>query len=552
VVVVSYVEPRVFSEVELGLARLLGHQAGQALDRARLHDDARRRAAWDTFLAETSRSLDEVARLQPRAERLVARMAPELADWAAVQLYVGEAGVRAEAGNPPGDPDRLAEQLEAAYLSGTAQLPVGPGEDCAVLPLLARGRTLGTLALRLPTGERALGEAFLTDLAERAALALENARLYEQERAIARTLQRSLLAGGMPADPSFTVETHHQPATDDLEVGGDWYDAFLITGDKLAVVIGDVVGRGIDAASTMGQLRSAIRALASAEAGPARLLERLDRFVDRVESARMATVGYAEITLSTGEMTYACAGHLPPLLQQPGAEPAYLWGGRSAPLGSWAGRAVRTQAKTVLPPGSRLLLYTDGLIERRGRSLDAGFALLAKAFELRAGAPLPNLTREIAGTLVGAAHPDDVCLLCVALGAEKRLERTIPADVTQVAALRKDLRLWLAANAVDDDGSHAILLACSEAVANAVEHGYRDDPLGTVQVAATMRDDAIEVVVRDQGVWRDGQRPASRGRGLELIRQVMDEVSIEHDGGTSVTMRRVRPRPASGRRAGRA
>ena len=533
--------PRSLTDAELDVVRLLGHQASQALDRARLYDDARRREARATFLAETTRALDETQRLLTRTERLIEQVVPEVAEWAAVRLLIGPQGVHAEAGAPAPDPVRLAARVTAVAAAGKPSfVDDGPDPDCAVLPLTARGRVLGTIALRLPPGGRtAAAEAsFLLDLADRAALALENARLYEQERTIAQTLQRSLLAGDVPADRRFAVETHYQPATQDLEVGGDWFDAFLINSDKLVVVVGDVVGRGIDAATTMGQLRSAIRALASAEAGPARLLERLDMFVVRVESARMATVAYAEITLSTGEMTYACAGHMPPLLQVPGEAPRFLWDGRSAPLGSRAGRTARLEHRTVLPPGSRLLLYTDGLVERRDRSIDEGLRLLADELAERREAPLPGLSAALAGTLVGGDHPDDVCLICVALGAEDRLDRTIPADAVQIARLRQDLRGWLASHGLDEETRQAVLLACSEAVANAIEHGYSGDKSGVVVVAATMSSDAIEVQVSDQGSWRPASTDIARGRGLQLIRQVMDQVVISKDAGTTVTMRR--------------
>jgi serine/threonine-protein kinase RsbW len=537
----GFTAPRGFTDGELDLARLLGHQAGQALERARLYDDARRREARAVFLADITRALDEVPRLAPRARRLVARLVPEIAEWASVRLPVGP-GIVAEAGGPAPDAARLAVRAAAVTITGQPQLTAdGPDPYCAVLPLTVRGRVLGTLALRLPPGGRtAHAEAvFLGDLADRAALACENARLYEQERAIALTLQRSLLAGDLPADSRFAVETHYQAATEDLEVGGDWYDVFPITPDKLAVVVGDVVGRGIDAASTMGQLRSAIRALASAEAGPARLLERLDAFVGRVESARMATVAYAEITLSTGAVRYACAGHLPPLVQSPGESPRLLWGGRSAPLGARAGRTVRLEETVLLPVGSRLLLYTDGLIERRDRPLDEGFALLATEFAARRDAPLPGLPAGLAAALVGTEHRDDVCLLCIAFGTQQRLARAIAADAGHIAWLRKDLRGWLTAHRVDEDSRHALLLACSEAVANAIEHGYRGDPSGVVEVAATVLPGAIEVVVHDRGTWRPQRTDSARGRGLALIRELMDHVSVDRQGGTTVTMRRL-------------
>ncbi|HYN96144.1 MAG TPA: SpoIIE family protein phosphatase [Pilimelia sp.] len=415
----------------------------------------------------------------------------------------------------------------------------GGADHRVVLPLTVRGKVLGTLALRLPAaGRPAQAELpFLRDVADRAALALENARLYEQQRDVAETLQRSLLADVLPTDRRFAIETHYRTATQGLQVGGDWYDAFLITGDKLAIVVGDVVGRGIEAASTMGQLRSAIRALAATELGPARLLERLDRFVDRLPSAHMATVAYAEIVLSTGEMVYSCAGHMPPLLHPPGADPQLLWGGRSAPLGSRVGRTARVEDTLPLPAGARLLLYTDGLIERRDRLLDEGFALLSDALGQRRDAPLAELVTQLADALVGTERRDDVCLLCLRFGAEPRLERVIPADATQIAALRKDLRGWLGAHDVDEDTGHAVVLACSEAVANAIEHGYRDDPAGVVVINAVRTTDGVQLRVSDRGSWRPERADVARGRGLFMIRQLMDDVTVETDGGTTITMR---------------
>jgi len=545
----DFAGPHELTAGELRVVRLLGHQAGQALDRARLYDDARRREARATFLAETTRALEALPRLMPRARKLVERMVPEIAEWAAVRLRVGPAGLLADAGGPAPDPDRLGERIAAVVGDGTARLTDGEGldpdcldPDCAVLPLAASGRVLGTLALRMAPGRRtaAAEAAFLGDLADRAGLALENARLHEQERAIARTLQRSLLAGDLPSDPRFAIETHYQAAAQDLEVGGDWFDAFLITPDKLAVVVGDVVGRGIDAATTMGQLRSAIRALASAEAGPARLLERLDRFVDRVESARMATVAYAEVELATNEVVYACAGHMPPLLIEPGGSPRYLLDARSGALGSRAGRPERREQRAHLTPGGRLLLYTDGLVERRNRGIDSGFELLARAYAGRRDAPLPGLAAGLADALVGRDHADDVCLLCLSLGTDDRLERSIGADPVQIALLRKDLRGWLTAHAVDEESLQAVLLASSEAVANAIEHGYRDNPLGLVDLVATVTPEAVQVRISDRGRWRASSTDVARGRGLRLIRQVMDQVSFDRDDGTTVTMRRTR------------
>ncbi len=511
----TFAEAHTVTEAELQLARLLGQQAGQALDRARLYDEARQREERANFLAATTRALDEISELRPRAQLLVDRIVPGIAGYAAVR--------------PVGSADPLAEAGE-------------PGDGVTDLALTVRGEHSGTLSLRLHTDRPPVEPVFLAELADRAALALENARLYEREREVARTLQRSLLAGEPPTDLRFAVETHYRPGARGLEVGGDWYDAFLVTPDRLAVVVGDVVGRGLEAASTMGQLRSAVRALAAADAGPATLVERLDRFVDRHDPARMATVAYAEIDLAAGVMTYCCAGHLPPLLLPAHADPELLWGGRSAPLGSRAGLTARAEATVRLVDGDRLLLYTDGLIERRDRPLDVGFDLLAQAFAQRRRAPLKGLTARLADALVGDDETlDDVCLLCVSIGAEPRLERSIPADPHRISALRGDLRGWLAGRGVDDDSRDAILLACSEAVANAIEHGYRSAAHGVVTVTATLSGDDVVVRVRDQGSWRDpGPDDAARGRGrgLFLVRELTDAMDIEKDGGTTVTMRR--------------
>ncbi|MCA2217904.1 SpoIIE family protein phosphatase [Jidongwangia harbinensis] len=536
----SFAAPKELTDSELRVVRLLGQHAGQALDRARLYDQARRREDRAVFLVETTHALEGTQRLTERARRLVDRLVPEIADWARVWLQVGADGLTEEAGGPAPDPDRLAGQIAAVAVSGEPDRDAA-GLGCVIQPLVVRGRVLGTLALRPTAALRRVSEgAFLTDLADRAALSLENARLYEQERIVARTLQRSLLAHETPQDPRFLLDTHYQAGARDLEVGGDWYDSFLIGPDRLAVVVGDVVGRGIEAATTMGQLRSAIRALASAEAGPARVLQGLDHFVERAENARMATVVYAEIALDSGEMTYVCAGHPPPLLYEPARPPRYLLDGRSAPLGSRSGRTERIEQRIRLNPGSRLLMYTDGLIERRTRPLDRGLEVLATEYARRCDAPMPGLTAGLTDLLAGREHADDVCLLCVALGAEQRLERSIGADPVQIGLLRQDLRGWLATNSVGDECAQAVLLACSEAVANAIEHGYRDDPFGVVDVTATVSTEAVEIRVSDRGTWRDAHVDVARGRGLQLIRQVMDHVAFDRSDGTTVTMRRIR------------
>jgi hypothetical protein len=198
-------------------------------------------------------------------------------------------------------------------------------------------------------------------------------RRYEQEllharrreQGVALELQRSLLAGALTDAEELEIGVAYHPADKGLEVGGDWYDAFwLVPEETLAVVVGDVVGRGLAAAATMGQLRSALRALASTGFEPGALLEALSEFSRRHELGQMATVAYAEIDVRLGLMRYACAGHPPPVVVEP-AKPARLASeGRSPPLDAHSFWTDRPDASVRLPPGAMVVFYSDGLIER--------------------------------------------------------------------------------------------------------------------------------------------------------------------------------------------
>ena len=229
---------------------------------------------------------------------------------------------------------------------------------------------------------------------------------------VAQTLQRSLLAGAPPRDPRFEVATLYQPAVEHLQVGGDWHDAFTLSSGKVGIVVGDVVGRGVAAASAMGQLRSAVRALAGAGLEPAAVLRHLDTFVEQVEAARYATLAYAEVDPGTGAVTFASAGHLPPVLLGPGHAPELFMGGRSPPLGITAPGSARGEGGFALQPGAGFLLYTDGLIERRQESIDAGLDRLLAAVRANPGASPAELVETLPLALLERdASDDDVCLL---------------------------------------------------------------------------------------------------------------------------------------------
>jgi serine/threonine-protein kinase RsbW len=168
----------------------------------------------------------------------------------------------------------------------------------------------------------------------------------------------------------------------------------------------------------MGQFRSAVRALAAADSGPGRLLERLDRFVEGVDAAEMATLAYAEVDLRDGSVLFACAGHPPPVLVEGQGRSGLLWEGRSAPLGAQFGDATRPEARCTLPPGALLVLYTDGLVERRDEALDQSIDELAVELASWSDRPFADLADGVTDALVGKGRTDDdVCLLAVAFRA---------------------------------------------------------------------------------------------------------------------------------------
>jgi serine/threonine-protein kinase RsbW len=203
----------------------------------------------------------------------------------------------------------------------------------------------------------------------------------------------------------------------ELEVGGDWYDAFwLDEGRTLGLVVGDVVGRGLDASATMGQLRSAVRALASTGLSPSALLEALDGYARRHDVGGMTTLVYAELDLQARELRFASAGHLPPLVAEPGEAATMLWEGRSVPLDSFGLAGPREIAVRRLAPGSAVMLYTDGLVERRDRTLDDGLEALCGEFADHRDAPAEELAETLLESLCDPEHADDVCVLALRLG----------------------------------------------------------------------------------------------------------------------------------------
>jgi phosphoserine phosphatase RsbU/P len=239
-----------------------------------------------------------------------------------------------------------------------------------------------------------------------------------REHEIALKLQRSMLDGALSAPEGCELDVIYRAGMSGMEVGGDWYDAFWLgDGERIGLVVGDVVGRGLEAAAAMGQLRSAVRALASTGLPPAALLERMDEYPRRYGIGKMCTLVYAELAPADGLLRFGCAGHPPPLVAEPGEPPRFLWGGRSTPLDAFSAGTSREQATEQLKPGGMVLLYTDGLVEQRTRPVDEGMELLRSGVAARIGDPLPAVLRHAIDAASESEHSDDVCALAARIGA---------------------------------------------------------------------------------------------------------------------------------------
>jgi PAS domain S-box-containing protein len=373
------------------------------------------------------------------------------------------------------------------------------------------------------------------DIHERKLMQERLQEVYEVEHTIAETLQRSLLPERLPQIEGLGLVPRYLPAGHDAAIGGDWYDALERMDGRVALIVGDVVGHGLRAAATMGQLRNAFRAYGLIESSPAEVMARVNRLV--MSDDAMATVLYLVLDRETGELTFSAAGHPPPLLLAPdGAR--FLEGGRSMPIGA-ADPAVFREATGVLPPGSTLLLYTDGLVERRGVPLEESLDALAKAAS-EAEDDLEKLCDGVLSAVLPRMQPsDDVALLAVrpsAVSADA-LRLSLPAEPESLALLRRRLERFLHAAGADELEAYEITLTVCEAAGNAIEHAYGPGD-ASFDVEAALVADELVASVRDHGQWRD-RRGEHRGRGIKIIMGLMDDVNIEsQNGGTLVTMRR--------------
>jgi PAS domain S-box-containing protein len=281
------------------------------------------------------------------------------------------------------------------------------------VPLKARANVLGALALFSSASGRVYQEDDLTiaaDLARRAGLTVDNARLYQREHDVAEALQNSLLPL-LPAIDGLSIGKRYLPSHGAGQVGGDWYDVLQLPDGHVGIAVGDVMGHDMTAAAAMGQLRSVLRSYAWQGSTPSQVLNRMDDLVQGLGMAQLATALYARLDVASGELRFANAGHLPPAVRDPDGTVRFLGGAQSVLVGAIPD-ADRSEDVTTLAPGSVLVLYTDGLVEDRERDLDDGLVLLAEALQA-APQDAEGICDALTTALSTANRADDVALLVV-------------------------------------------------------------------------------------------------------------------------------------------
>ncbi|MFQ1000607.1 SpoIIE family protein phosphatase [Modestobacter sp. SSW1-42] len=416
-----------------------------------------------TLLARVSTELAGTLDVQAATARLPRLVVPALADYC-ILTVVDDDGHPRDVGSWHEDPagrallERYAEVRldampltapvgralhanEAVTFSGDEVLellPPGRAKELlsllapkteVALPLRARGRTLGLLTLFFSAGHVPTPEdvSVAQDVADRAGLAWDNARLFGQQQQMAETLQRSMLTE--PPEPDHAeIVVRYMPAAEAARVGGDWYDAFLQPNGATMLVIGDVVGHDTAAAAAMGQVRSVLRGIAAySDAGPAEVLRGLDSAMTVLQLDTLATAAVARFEQTPDErsrgvtrMVWANAGHLPPLALNPDGSTTVLADWKADLLLGVDSSVTRTENVVTLDRGSTVLLYTDGLIERRDADLDTGLHRLRASLTDLAALPLQQLCDELIERLVDGKPEDDVALVAVRLHPQDR------------------------------------------------------------------------------------------------------------------------------------
>jgi serine phosphatase RsbU (regulator of sigma subunit)/anti-sigma regulatory factor (Ser/Thr protein kinase) len=398
------------------------------------------------------------------------------------------------------------------------------GVSMLLLPLIARDVMLGFFICVRRVGFRrfdAYDVQIGIEFAARAAIFMDNAQRYSRERATALTLQRAMLPTGLSAPSSVEVRHRYLPGSKMIEVGGDWYESIALPGGRVALVVGDVAGHGVRAAVTMGRLRTAIHTLAMLELPPAETLQQLNELMQElgVREPHFATCVYAIFDAVSGTCEVASAGHLPPLLVQPDGSNELLDVSPAPPLGVGTGPI---QSRTLpIANGSLLVLYTDGLVEKRTRDIDEGLNRLRDIFTPETvDLPLEDLCKATLAGVYADQQRDDIALLIARLStipAENVVRWTLPAELTSArkarSLIRRPLRKWGLTEL-----QPAVELLVSELVTNAVRYAQ-----GKIGLRLILEGGLVCEVMDDSAALprlRHPDEEDERGRGLQVVSQV--------------------------------
>ncbi|HEU5473612.1 MAG TPA: SpoIIE family protein phosphatase [Actinophytocola sp.] len=387
----------------------------------------------------------------------------------------------------------------------------------------------------------------------------EAERRYAQARDVIEQLQRELLPAGVPVLPRVQIAASYLLADTETAAGGDWFDAVTLSDGRVALVVGDVVGHGVAASATMGQLRILLHERLAAGCDVAAAVAALDTAAGRIRGARAATVCVVVIDPATGALEYCTAGHPPPLVLSTAGDARYLPPTGAAPIGVGAAFGTEVIGTDALADGELVLLYTDGILERPGRELAQSTVELAQAAAdiaadraLRGDTEFPTervctQTLELLTRVSG--HTDDITLLAGQLVTPPpRLALRVAASPESLAGIRERLAAWLAGAHVSRKDTDALQHAVVELATNAIEHAYLDSPAHhTVTVTVTLTDAGlVDAQVADQGRWRQPVPSTDRGLGLQLAEGMVDTLHIDHDQhGTTATLTHRLTHPAT-------
>ena len=413
-----------------------------------------------------------------------------------------------------------------------------------VVPLRSRGRLIGVLAFYFGHSDRHYSEAdviFVQQFADRAAHAIDNARMYERAHKVADTLQLATLPSRLPRIPGVVFDKAYYPAATESEVGGDWYDAFLLSDGRLAFSIGDVGGKGLDAAVLMSEMRHSIRANALDErCTPADVLDRANRLLSLSGAGLMVTAFFGFLDPVSLHLTYASAGHPGPVLVGKDGRGRIL-PTDGLPLGIDFVDIPRVFSEQ-LETGALLVLYTDGLLEFDRDIIRAEQRIIQAAIALHAERPLNIAAALERRVLNDAIRKDDIAILSIYLDDQPttHVDVTLPAVAPSAALVRRAIEHFGQGIGLDENSLFELQVSVGEAVINSIEHAYRSRG-GEFTVKLDALGDIVSVLIEDHGAWRavvPSTEPVldrERGRGFFLMNAFAEDVRVRHTAhGTTV------------------